>query len=468
MIAGLVNWSPRPGTHASARLGGSSSRWQGFSPSAVKGVHPYRELYLDLDHEPASTDLLVAFRLAPRADVPFDEAAAAVAAESSTGTWTDVDKADEGLAFELRARVYRIDGQIAYIAYPAELFEFGSIPNILSSVVGNVFGFKAVTSLKLLDMRLPIALVDSFPGPAFGIAGVRDKLAVHGRALTGSTIKPKLGLSPREHAQRAYETLRGGIDTIKDDENLNSQAWSPFDERIARTLELLRRAEAETGERKGYWANVTAADTGEMLRRANKVAVEGGRFVMVDFLTAGFAATATLRQETERLGLALHAHRAMHAVIDRQPDHGVDFLAIAKWARLIGVDHLHVGTGVGKLEGTIAEMGERRRMLTQDRRAGRRGDAVRSGLGRPQAGRARSPPAGCTRATCPSSTRRSARTPSSCSAVASTAIPGGSRAGAAAARAAVEAVAAGQSLEAAARTSPELRVALDLWSATSF
>jgi ribulose-bisphosphate carboxylase large chain len=432
-----------------------------------KGVHPYRELYLDLDHTPATSDLLAAFQIAPRDDVPFDEAAAAVAAESSTGTWTDVDAADEGLAFELRARVYRIDGRIASIAYPAELFEYGSIPNILSSVVGNVFGFKAVSSLRLLDMRVPSQIVDSFPGPAFGLPGVRDKLMVHGRALTGSTIKPKLGLSPREHAQRAYETLRGGIDTIKDDENLNSQPWSPFDERITRTLELLRRAEAETGERKGYWANVTAADTGEMLRRANKVAFEGGRFVMVDFLTAGFAATATLRHETERLGLALHAHRAMHAVIDRQPDHGVDFLVIAKWARLLGVDHLHVGTGVGKLEGTIAEMGERRRMLTRD-------------LAPMGGGTLFDQPWGDLKPVVPvaSGGLHPGHVPQLDAIFGTDAFflfgggvhghPDGSRAGAAAARAAVEAVAAGQSLDAAARSSRELRVALDLWSGVSF
>jgi ribulose-bisphosphate carboxylase large chain len=296
---------------------------------------------------------------------------------------------------------------------------------------------------------------------------VRDKLAVHGRALTGSTIKPKLGLSPRQHAERAYETLRGGIDTIKDDENLNSQAWSPFDERIARTLELLRRAEAETGERKGYWANVTAADSGEMIRRADVVAREGGRFVMVDFLTAGFAATATLRRETERLGLALHAHRAMHAVFDRQPGHGVDFLVIAKWARLLGVDHVHVGTGVGKLEGTTAEMTERRRMLTQPSvPAGGRTlfDQSWGGL-RPVVPVA-------------SGGLHPGHVPQLHATFGQDAFflfgggvhghPGGSRAGAAAARAAVEAVASGQTLGSAAQTSPELRVALDLWSATTF
>jgi len=431
------------------------------------GVHPYRDLYLDLGYSPRTTDMLVAFRITPRGGVELDEAAAAVAAESSTGTWTDVDEADEGLTFELRGRVYRIEDDVAYIAYPLELFELGSIPNILSSVVGNVFGFKAVAALKLLDMRVPEALVESFPGPAFGISGIRRLLGVHGRALTGSTIKPKLGLSPRQHAERAYETLRGGIDTIKDDENLNSQRWSPFDERIGRTLELVRRAEAETGERKGYWANVTAGNTGEMLRRANVVAREGGRFVMVDFLTAGFAATASLRQETERLGLGLHAHRAMHAVLDRQEGHGVDFLVIAKWARLLGVDHVHVGTGVGKLEGTIAEMGERRRMMTAE-------------VARAGGGTLFDQPWGPLRRVLPvaSGGLHPGHVPQLDAIFGKDAFflfgggvhghPGGSRSGAIAARAAVEAVAAGRTLDAAARDCRELRQALDLWSAVSF
>ena len=431
------------------------------------GVHPYRDLYLDLGYSPRTTDMLVAFRITPRGGVELDEAAAAVAAESSTGTWTDVDEADEGLTFELRGRVYRIEDDVAYIAYPLELFELGSIPNILSSVVGNVFGFKAVAALKLLDMRVPEALVESFPGPAFGISGIRRLLGVHGRALTGSTIKPKLGLSPRQHAERAYETLRGGIDTIKDDENLNSQRWSPFDERIGRTLELVRRAEAETGERKGYWANVTAGNTGEMLRRANVVAREGGRFVMVDFLTAGFAATASLRQETERLGLGLHAHRAMHAVLDRQEGHGVDFLVIAKWARLLGVDHVHVGTGVGKLEGTIAEMGERRRMMTAE-------------VAPAGGGTLFDQPWGPLRRVLPvaSGGLHPGHVPQLDAIFGKDAFflfgggvhghPGGSRSGAIAARAAVEAVAAGRTLDAAARDCRELRQALDLWSAVSF
>jgi ribulose-bisphosphate carboxylase large chain len=157
----------------------------------------------------------------------------------------------------------------------------------------------------------------------------------------------------------------------------------------------------------------------------------------------------------------------MHAVIDRQPDHGVDFLVIAKWARLLGVDHLHVGTGVGKLEGTLAEMAERRRMLTHDLAPAGGGtlfDQAWSAL-RPVVPVA-------------SGGLHPGHVPQLDATFGKDAFflfgggvhghPGGSRAGAAAARAAVEAVAADQPLDAAARTSPELRVALDLWSATSF
>ena len=432
-----------------------------------KGVRPYSELYLDLGYVPAETDLICAFKVSPRSDTPMDEACAAVAAESSTGTWTDVDEVDQGLVYELRAHVYDIQGDIAYIAYPKDLFEYNSIPNILSSVVGNVFGFKAVNALKLVDMRVPAEIVASFPGPAFGLEGVREKLGVHGRAMTGSTIKPKLGLRPAEHAAKAYETLRGGIDTIKDDENLNSQTWSVFDERIKRTLELVRKAESETGERKGYWANVTAGNTEEMLRRANLVKDEGGRFVMIDYITVGFAAAASLRTEAEKLGLAIHAHRAMHAVIDRHPDHGVDFLVLAKWARLIGVDHVHTGTGVGKLEGTLDEMAERRRMLLQQL-APKGGKTL---FDQPWAGLKSTVPVA-------SGGLHPGHVPALAKVFGIDAFylfgggvhghPGGSRAGATAARAAVEAAAAGRTLEEAATTCPELRIALELWGAVKF
>jgi ribulose-bisphosphate carboxylase large chain len=49
--------------------------------------------------------------------------------------------------------------------------------------------------------------------------------------------------------------------------------------------------------------------------------------------------------------LVLHLHRAGHGTYTRQKTHGVSFRVISKWMRLAGVDHIHAGTVVGKLEG---------------------------------------------------------------------------------------------------------------------
>ena len=70
----------------------------------------------------------------------------------------------------LAAHVYSIEGNVAKIAYPIELFEPSNMPNILSSVAGNVFGLKALKNLRLLDIEFPKQILSSFKGPAFGIS----------------------------------------------------------------------------------------------------------------------------------------------------------------------------------------------------------------------------------------------------------------------------------------------------------
>ena len=55
-----------------------------------------------------------------------------------------------------------------------------------------------------------------------------------------------------------------------------------------------------------------------------------------------------------RNDMILHLHRAGHSTYTRQKSHGVSFRVITKWMRLAGVDHIHAGTVVGKLEGDPA------------------------------------------------------------------------------------------------------------------
>jgi ribulose-bisphosphate carboxylase large chain len=189
----------------------------------------------------------------------------------------------------------------------------------------------------------------------YGIAGIRNLIKVPERPLVGTIIKPKLGLNTKDHAQVAYEAWSGGCDIVKDDENLSSQKFNPFEDRVSQTLESRDKAQEETGERKVYMVNITA-ETDTMLKRAQTVLDQGGEYVMVDILTCGWSALQTLR--TQNYKLVIHAHRAGHAAFTKNPKHGIAMRPIATVARIIGVDQLHVGTVVGKMSETKAEVFE--------------------------------------------------------------------------------------------------------------
>jgi ribulose-bisphosphate carboxylase large chain len=312
----------------------------------------YSGHYVDKNYKPKPTDFICTFKLRPAAGVSIEEAAGAVAGESSVGTWTEVSTSSPRIQ-RMGAKVFSIEGRQIKVAYPAELFETGNMAQIFSSVAGNIFGMKALETLRLEDIRWPQSFVRSFPGPKFGVKGIRKLLRVPKRPLCGTIIKPKLGLREKEHARVAYEAWSGGLDIVKDDENLTSQPFNHFDKRITETLKLRDKAEKETGEKKIYMPNVSA-EYNEMLRRAKFVKKCGGEYIMVDILTVGWSALQALRNEN--LGLVIHAHRAMHAALTRNKEHGISMLVLADAAKLCGVDQLHIGTAVGKMEGPKEEV----------------------------------------------------------------------------------------------------------------
>ena len=322
------------------------------------GVKEYRQAYWQPQYAVKDTDLLACFKITPQAGVAREEAAAAVAAESSTGTWTTVWTDLLTDLEHYKGRAYRIEDVpgddtcfYAFIAYPIDLFEEGSVVNVFTSLVGNVFGFKAIRALRLEDVRFPIAYVMTCGGPPNGIQVERDKMDKYGRPLLGCTIKPKLGLSAKNYGRAVYECLRGGLDFTKDDENVNSQPFMRWRDRFTFVAEAIRKAEAETGERKGHYLNVTAPTPEEMYKRAGFAKELGMPIIMHDFLTGGFCANTGLANWCRENGMLLHIHRAMHAVIDRDRHHGIHFRVLLKALRLSGGDHLHTGTVVGKLEG---------------------------------------------------------------------------------------------------------------------
>ena len=322
------------------------------------GVMPYAQMgYWDPDYDPKDTDLIAVFRISPQDGVDPIEAAAAVAGESSTATWTVVWTDRLTACEKYRAKAYRVDpvpgapGQyFSYIAYDIDLFEEGSIANLTASIIGNVFGFKPLKALRLEDMRIPVAYLKTFQGPATGIVAERERLDKFGRPLLGATTKPKLGLSSKNYGRVVYEALKGGLDFVKDDENINSQPFMHWRDRFLYCMEAVNKASAATGEVKGHYLNVTAATMEDMYERADFAKQLGSCIVMID-LVVGYTAIQSMAKWARRNDMVLHLHRAGHGTYTRQKVHGVSFRVIAKWMRMAGVDHIHAGTIVGKLEG---------------------------------------------------------------------------------------------------------------------
>ena len=310
--------------------------------------------FVDLSHIPEEDELVALFYVEPAEGISVEEAAARVASESSNGTWTDLPTMSERIR-KLSAKVFKIDGRWFLVSYPVELFELGNMPQIWSSIAGNIFGMKAVSRLRLEDVFWPKDIVRSFKGPKFGLNGVKNIMKVEKRPILATVPKPKVGMTSEEQAEAAYEIWCGGVDLLKDDENLTSQSFNRFEKRIRLMMEMRRKAEKETGEKKSYLVNITAPYE-EMKRRLRLVADYGNEFVMVDILTAGWSALQSIRDLAEENGLAIHAHRAFHAAFDRIREHGVSMKVVAESARLIGVDNIHIGTVVGKLESPLEEV----------------------------------------------------------------------------------------------------------------
>lgn len=312
----------------------------------------YKE-FVDLTYTPAKDEIVCLFSFEPAAGISKEEAVGRIASESSTGTWTTLFTMPPRMK-DLQATAFEIDGNFVKIAYPLALWEEGNAVQLLSGIAGNIFGMKALKNLRLIDATLPQAYVKNFKGPHFGMDGIRKMMGVSGRPLTGAVPKPKIGFSAKEHADVGYETWMGGFDFVKDDENLTSTPFNRFDERVRLMAKLRDKAEKETGERKSAFLNITA-DTDTMKKRADLLAEYGWNYAMIDVVVTGTAGVMTMRDYCSDLGLAIHAHRAMHAAFDRNRKHGITMYFLAKLMRLIGVSQIHTGTAVGKLTGTKSE-----------------------------------------------------------------------------------------------------------------
>ena len=317
--------------------------------------------YLAIGEDVKLDDYLVAIYKIDSA-LPLEKAAATIAAEQSTGTWTRVVTSGKEILDKYAAKVVEVnkDENLAYIAFPKEdlSYEIGGIPGLMAIIAGNLFGLHAIKGVRLQDVIFPKDFVDAFPGPQYGIEGIRKIVGTlkDRRPHLGTIIKPKIGLDPDQTAQVAYSAAIGGVDFIKDDETLIDQAFCRMDERVPKVMEMLDKVKEETGRTVLYSVNITTGGP-EILSIADAVKGMGANMVMVDAITAGFSAIQTLARD-EVFDLPIHVHRTMHGAITRNPQLGIDMLVFAKLDRLAGGDQLHTGTAAGKMAHNPAHVKE--------------------------------------------------------------------------------------------------------------
>lgn len=307
------------------------------------------------DRVDPDSNIIATYLVTPGDGLDLLSAGINIAAEESIGTWTHVKTLKEHV-YRLAAKVFEVeklgDGRgLVKVAYPLDLFDLDAgISHLLTIVAGNLFGLSALRSVKLVDISLPKHYIRMYRGPKFGIEGVRRLLGTDRapRPHLGTIIKPKVGLTPRETAEVAYEAAIGGVDFIKDDETLTSQKFNPIPERVTYVMEALDRVREETGRTVLYAVNVTA-DLDRLWDHVDAALDHGANCLMIDVMCAGFPALRALAEDPS-VNVPIHVHRAMHAAITRVPDHGIHMMVLARLVRLAGGDQLHTGTAKGKME----------------------------------------------------------------------------------------------------------------------
>jgi ribulose-bisphosphate carboxylase large chain len=222
---------------------------------------------------------------------------------------------------------------IAVIAYPIANFEY-SLTNLWNAIGAEVHRLGFFNALKLLDVDLPASFLEHFSGPIHGIAGIREEFHINSRPLFCRSSRPAVGLSTEMILQINEKVLKGGFDVVKDDELTCDTACSSFKDRVTKMVEIARRVEDETGERKYYIANVIDdwAKTLELIDCAEKAGVDA---VLVAPTIQGFDIAREIHRRTD---LAVLCHNSWQDALTRHPRFGVSDGLYVKMQRMCSVD----------------------------------------------------------------------------------------------------------------------------------
>ncbi|MGI3900173.1 MAG: 3-oxo-isoapionate-4-phosphate decarboxylase OiaX [Janthinobacterium lividum] len=314
----------------------------------------------------AASDVI---RLTYRIETPGDieRVAAKIASDQSTGTFVALPGETPELKARVAARVVAIR-PLAPVGTPsfgdphgqetAELRIFyradvdidfpldavgTDLAALMTIAIGGTYSIRQLTGVRVVDIVLPPAFAEAYPGPQFGTPGSLRLTGVEGRPIIGTIVKPALGLRPAETAAMVRELVEAEVDFIKDDEKLMSPAYSSLAERVRAIMPIILDHEQKTGKKVMYAFNISSADPEQMLRDHDIVAEAGGNAAVIAIQSVGFGGLSFLRKRSR---LVIHAHRAGWDLLTRHPGLGLGFKVYQQFWRLLGVDQFQIN-GIG-------------------------------------------------------------------------------------------------------------------------
>lgn len=277
------------------------------------------------------------------------EKAGQFAAGQTIGTWLPLPGVTVDMVENWQARVLSVyplpaseDAVLLRAAFPSHNFA-SSFAMMLTALVGN--DVSTALRIKLVDLELTSRALKAYKGPRQGIEGFRKATGVYGRPLVLNMIKPCLGYAPERGAELFYRSGLGGVDLVKDDEVFGNTSISGVGGRLKAYLAAAKRLKEETGKAPVYIVNIT--DTPRRMREHAKIAIEeGGKAVMVNFVSTGADALCEL---TEEFGnrLCFLAHYAGAGVMN-SPQLGINGpVLLGVLPRLAGADSVMTMTASG-------------------------------------------------------------------------------------------------------------------------
>lgn len=280
----------------------------------------------------------------------LEKKAEGIALGLTVGSWTDLPLLEQAqlrkhkgtvvsvtpLEEDERVHAYfgkRLKRGLVKIAYPSANFS-ADLPAILTTAFGKL---SLDGAIKLVDLEFSDELKREFPGPRFGMKGIRAKLGVYNRPLIMSIFKGVIGRDVDYLSKQLREQALGGVDLVKDDEILFESELAPFEKRIIAGKNVLRQVYEETGHRTLYAVNLSGK-TFELKEKAKRAVELGADVLLFNVFAYGLDVLQGLRED-EDIAIPIMAHPAFSGALTPSEFYGVSNpLLLGKLVRMAGAD----------------------------------------------------------------------------------------------------------------------------------